>query len=103
MNLVAGAMTFPVLVGFDMSLARSEDVVCWMEALGQGDLVAVLMRNFAISQGLCAVDTLLLMLRVREVQNFEWWECSVAAEEVPAQDPVEEEPIQDCFGMSVAQ
>ena len=48
------------------------------------------------------MDALLLMLRVREVWNFEWWECSVAAE-VPAQDPGEEEPQQDCFRMSVAQ
>ena len=50
------------------------------------------------------MDALLLVLRVREVRNFEWWERSVAAEEVPAQDPGEgEEPQQDCFGMSVAQ
>ena len=49
------------------------------------------------------VDTLLLVLCVREVWNFEWWEHLVAAEEVPAQDQVEEEPQQDCFGMSVAQ
>ena len=101
MNLVAGAMTFPVLVGFDMSLARSEDVVCWMEALGQGDLVAVLMRNFAISQGLCAVDTLLLALCVQEVRNFELWEQERAAEEVPAQDLVAEEEW-DCFRESIA-
>ena len=49
------------------------------------------------------MDALLLMLRVQEVQNYEWWECSVAAEEVPAQDLGEEGPQQDCFGMSVAQ
>ena len=49
------------------------------------------------------IDALLLVLRVWEVQNFEWWERSVAAEEVPTQDPGEEEPQQDCFGMSVAQ
>ena len=49
------------------------------------------------------MDALLLVLRVREVQNFEWWERSVAAEEVPVQDPGEEGPQQDCFGMSVAQ
>ena len=49
------------------------------------------------------MDALLLMLRVREVRNFEWWEYSVAAEEVPAQDPGEEGPQQDCFGMSVVQ
>ena len=73
-----------------------------MEAVGQGDLAAVLARNLAITRGLRAVDALLLMLRVWEVRNFEWWEQSVAAEEVPAQDPGEE-PQQDCFGMSVAQ
>ena len=50
----------------------------------------------------CAVDALLLVLRVWEVWNFEWWEHSVVAEEVPAQDPGEETQ-QDCFGMSVAQ
>ena len=74
-----------------------------MEAVGRADLAAVLARNLAITRGLHAVDTLLLVLRVREVRNFEWWECSVAAEEVPAQDRVEEEPQQDCFRMSVAQ
>ena len=49
------------------------------------------------------MDALLLMLRVREVRNFEWWEHLVVAEEVPAQDLGEGEPQQDCFGMSVAQ
>ena len=49
------------------------------------------------------MDALLLVLCVQEVRNFEWWEHSVAAEEVPAQDLGEEEPQQDCFGMSVAQ
>ena len=49
MNLVAGAMTFPVLVGSDMSLIKSEDTVHQMEAVGQGDLAAVLTRNLAIS------------------------------------------------------
>ena len=49
------------------------------------------------------VDALLLVLHVREVRNFEWWECSVVAEEVPAQDPGKEEAQQDCFRMSVAQ
>ena len=101
MNLVAGVTTFPVPVGFDVSLARSEDVVCRMEAVGQGDLAAVLMRNLAISRGLCAVDALLLTLCVQEVQNFELWEQARAAERVPAQDWVGEEE-QDCFGMSVA-
>ena len=103
MNLVDGATTFPVPVGNDASLARSEDAARRMEAVGRGNLAAVLARNLAITQGLRAVDALLLVLRVQEVQNFEWWECSVAAEEVPAQDPGEEEPQQDCFEMSVAQ
>ena len=74
-----------------------------MEAVGWGDLAAVLARNLAITRGLHAVDTLLLMLRVWEVWNFEWWERSVAVEEVPVQDPGEEEPQQDCFRISVAQ
>ena len=103
MNLVDGATTFPVPVRNDVSLTRSEDVARRMEAVGQGDLAAVVARNLAITRGLRAVDTLLLVLRVREVRNFEWWECSVAAEEVPAQDQVEEEPQQDCFRMLVVQ
>ena len=103
MNLVDGATTFPVPVGNDASLARSEDMARRMEAVGQGDLAAVLMRNLVITRGLRAVDALLLVLHVREVRNFEWWEHSVAAEEVPAQDRVEEEPQQDCFRMSVVQ
>ena len=103
MNLVDGATTFPVPVGNNASLARSEDVVRRMEAVGRGDLAAVVARNLAITRGLHVVDALLLVLRVQEVRNFEWWERSVAAEEVPAQDPGEEEPQQDCFGMSVAQ
>ena len=102
MNLVDGATTFPVLVGNDASLARSEDTARHMETVGWGDLAAVLVRNLAITRGLCAVDALLLMLRVREVRNFEWWERLVAAEEAPAQDWVEDETW-DCFGMSVAQ
>ena len=102
MNLVDGATTFPVPVGNDTSLARSKDVVCHMEAVGRADLAAVVVRNLSVTRSLCAVDTLLLVLRVWEVWNFEWWERSVAAEEVPAQDPGEE-PQQDCFGMSVAQ
>ena len=103
MNLVDGVTTFPVPVGNDASLARSEDVVRRMEAVSRGDLAAVVARNLLITRSLRTVDALLLVLCVREVQNFEWWERSVAAEEVPAQDPVEEEPKQDCFGMSVAQ
>ena len=101
MNLVAGVMTFPVLAGFDASLARSEDAVRQMEAVGQGDLAAVLTRNLAISQGLCVVDALLLTLRVREVRNFELWEQVRVAEEVPAQDRGVGEG-QDCFGMLIA-
>ena len=103
MNLVDGAMTFPVPVGNNVSPARSEDMAHHMEAVGWGNLAAVLARNLAITRGLCAVDALLLMLCVWEVQNFEWWERLVVAEEVPAQDPGEEEPQQDCFGMLVAQ
>ena len=101
MNLVAGVMTFPVPVGFDVSLTRSEDAVCQMEAVSQGDLAAVLMRNLVISRGLRAVDALLLALCVWEVQNFELWEQARAAKRVPAQDQVREEE-QDCFRMSVA-
>ena len=103
MNLVDGATTFPVPVGNDVSLARSEDAAHRMEAVGWGDLAAVVARNLAITRGLCAVHALLLVLCVREVRNFEWWERLVAAEEVPVQDWVEEEPQQDCFGMLVAQ
>ena len=103
MNLVDGATTFPVPVRSDASLARSEDAVCCMEAVGRGDLVVVVARNLLMTRSLHAVDTLLLVLHVREVRNFEWWERSVVAEEVPAQDPGEGEPQQDCFGMSVAQ
>ena len=72
-----------------------------MEAVGQGNLAAVLMRNLAISQGLHAVDAPLLMLHVQEVQNFELWEQERAAKGVPAQDQVMEEE-QDCFGILVA-
>ena len=103
MNLVDGVTTFPVPVGNDASLTRSEDAARRMAAVSQGDLAAVLARNLSITRSICVIDALLLMLRVREVQNFEWWERSVAAEEVPTQDPGEEGPQQDCFGMSVAQ
>ena len=101
MNLVAGVMTFPVLAGFDTSLARSEDMVRRIVAVGQGDLAAVLTRNLVISRGLCVVDALLLALCVWEVWNFELWEQGRAAAMVPAQDQVREEE-QDCFGMLVA-
>ena len=92
MNLVDGVMTFPVLVGNNVSPARSEDTVCRMEAVGWGNLAAVVVRNLLITQSLRVVDALLLVLHVREVWNFEWWERSVVVEEVPAQDPGEEEP-----------
>ena len=95
--------TFPVPVRNNASLTRSEDAVRRMEAVSRGDLAAVVVRNLSMTRSLRAVDTLLLMLHVREVQNFEWWERSVAVEEVPAQDPGEEEPQQDCFRMSVVQ
>ena len=74
-----------------------------MAAVSRGDLAAVLARNLSITRSIHAMDALLLVLRVREVRNFEWWERSVVAEEVPAQDPGEEGSQQDCFGMSVAQ
>ena len=73
MNLVDGATIFPVLVGNDTSLTRSEDAACRMEAVGQGNLAVVLARNLAITRGLRMVDALLLTLRVWEVWNFEWW------------------------------
>ena len=103
MNLVDGVTTFPVPVRNDMSLARSEDVARRMAAVSRGDLAAVVARNLSITRSVRVMDALLLVLRVQEVRNFEWWERSVAAEEVPAQDPGEGEPQQDCFGMSVAQ
>ena len=74
-----------------------------MAAVGWGNLAAVLARNLSITRSVRAMDTLLLVLCVREVRNFEWWERSVAAEEVPVQDPGEKGTQQDCFGMSVAQ
>ena len=103
MNLVDGVTTFPVPVGRDVSLTRSEDAVRHMEAVGRADLAAVVARNLSITRSIRAMDALLLILCVQEVQNFEWWEHSVVAEEVPAQDPDEKGPQQDCFGMSVAQ
>ena len=103
MNLVDGVTTFPVPVRNDASLARSEDAARCMATVGRGDLAAVLARNLSITRSIRAMDALLLVLRVREVWNFEWWERSVAAEEVPVQDPSEEGPQQDCFGMSVVQ
>ena len=64
MSLVDGVMTFPVPVRNDASLARSEDTVRRMEAVGQGDLAAVVARNLLMTRSLCAVDALLLVLRV---------------------------------------
>ena len=96
MNLVAGVTSFSVPVRFDASLARSEDTVCQMEDQGQGNLAVVLRRNLAISWCLRTVDTLLLALRVWEVRNFELWEQSRRAKEVPAQDQVVEGEM-DCF------
>ena len=49
MNLVDGAMTFPVPAGSNTSLTRSEDAVRRMEAVGQGDLAAVVARNLSIT------------------------------------------------------
>ena len=72
MNLVDGATTFSVLVGNNASLTRSEDTVCRMRAVGRDDLAAVVARNLSITRSLRAVDRLLLVLRVWEVQNFEW-------------------------------
>ena len=103
MNLVDGVTTFPVPVGNDTSLARSEDAVCRMEAVSRDNLAVVVVRNLSMTRSLHAVDALLLVLRIWEVQNFEWWERLVAVEEVPVQDLDKEEPQQDCFGMSVAQ
>ena len=71
-----------------------------MEAVGQGNLAAVLTRNLVISRGLCAVNVLLLALHVQEVQNFELWEQARVAERVLVQDRVGEGE-QDCFGMSI--
>ena len=68
-----------------------------MEAQGLGDLAAVLTRNLAISQGLHVVDALLLTLHIQEVRNFELSEWARVAEEVPAQDWVDEKEL-DCFG-----
>ena len=72
MNLVDGATTFPVPVRSNASLTRSEDTVCRMRAVGRDDLAAVVARNLSITRSLRAVDRLLLVLRVWEVQNFEW-------------------------------
>ena len=62
MTLVDGATTFPVPVGNDASLARSEDVACHMAAVSWGDLAAVVARNLSITRSLRVVDALLLVL-----------------------------------------
>ena len=49
MNLVDGVTTFPVPGGNNTSLARSEDAVCRMEAVGWGDLAAVVVRNLSMT------------------------------------------------------
>ena len=72
-----------------------------MEAQGCQDLAVVVWRNLSITRGIRAVDTLLLTFQVWEVLNFEWWEEEVAAERVPAQDPVDMLEM-DCFGDLVA-
>ena len=72
-----------------------------MEAQGWGDLATVLWRNLAISQGLRTVDTLLLMLCVWEVLNFDQWEQERVAEEVPVQDQMVNGEM-DCFGNLIA-
>ena len=62
MNLVDGVTTFPVPVGSDVSLARSEDVARRMAAVSQGNLAAVLARNLSITRSIRVVDALLLVL-----------------------------------------
>ena len=51
--------------------------------------------------GSSCVDTLLLVLHVQEVQNFELWEQARVAEEVPVQDWVVKEEW-DCFRELIA-
>ena len=62
MNLVDGVTTFPVPVGSDASLTRSEDAARRMAAVGQADLAAVLARNLLITRSIRAMDALLLVL-----------------------------------------
>ena len=71
MNLVGGIMIFPVLVGNNESLTRSEAMVLQMEAQGHLDVATMVWRNILISQGLQAMDMLLLAFCVQEVLNFE--------------------------------
>ena len=101
MNMVAGVITSPVPVRRDLSLKRSKDVVCRMEAQGQGDLAVVLWRNLVISWGLYVVNALLLALHVQKVLNFEQCEAERVAKGVPAQDQVVKSEI-DCFRDSIA-
>ena len=49
MNLVDGVTTFPVPVRNDVSLARSEDAVHRIEAVGRGNLAAVVARNLSMT------------------------------------------------------
>ena len=67
MNLVGGVTTFPVLVRNNETLERSEAAICHMEAQGCLDLAVVVQRNLLITQGLHAVDVLLLTFHVWEV------------------------------------
>ena len=61
----------------------------------------VLQRNLAISWGLHMVDTLLLVLYVQKVLDFDWWAPERVTKGVPAQDQVVKLEM-DCFGDSVA-
>ena len=93
-SLVGGVMTFPVLVGDNESLIRSEAVVLYMEAQGHQDVTAVVWRNLLIAQGLQVVDVLLLMFCVQEVltlsdgkqkgqqkryQHKTWWKRQIVS------------------------
>ena len=49
MNLVDGATTFPVPVGNDASLAKSEDAVCRMEAVGRAAVVVSVLKYMVIT------------------------------------------------------
>ena len=55
-----------------MSLTRSEDAARRMEAVGRGDLAAVVARNLAITRGLRAVDALLLVLTGGKGSITQW-------------------------------
>ena len=90
--------TFPVPVRNNASLARSEDAAHQMAAVGRDNLAVVVTRNLSITRSLRVVDTLLLVLHVQEVWNFELWEQARAGKEVPAQDQVvEEQDFSGCW------